>query len=57
MRRLAALAADAGADLREQSRVESLDELDAEHVVIATDGYTHGLLPRLDEVIAPCAAR
>jgi glycine/D-amino acid oxidase-like deaminating enzyme len=53
VRRLAALAADAGADLREQSRVESLDELDAEHVVIATDGYTQGLLPRLDEVIVP----
>jgi gamma-glutamylputrescine oxidase len=49
--RLAALAAEAGADLREQSPVESLDELDAEHVVIATDGYTQGLVPRLDEVI------
>ena len=49
VRRLAGLAADAGVDLREQSRVESLDELDAEHVIIATDGYTQGLLPRLDE--------
>ena len=53
VRRLAALAADAGADLREQSRVEALDQLDAEHVVIATDGYTRGLLPRLDEIIVP----
>lgn len=53
VRRIAALAADAGADLREQSRVDSLDELDAEHVVIATDGYTRGLLARLDEVIVP----
>ena len=53
VRRLAALAADAGADLREQSRVGSLDELDAENVVIATDGYTQGLLARLDEIIVP----
>jgi gamma-glutamylputrescine oxidase len=53
VRRLAALAAEAGADLREQSRVESLDELDAEHVVIATDGYTRGLLPSLDAAISP----
>ncbi|MGH2921936.1 MAG: NAD(P)/FAD-dependent oxidoreductase, partial [Gaiellaceae bacterium] len=53
VRRLAALAAQAGADLREHSRVESLDELDAENVLIATDGYTRGLLPRLDDVIQP----
>lgn len=53
VRRLAALAADAGAELREQSRVGSLEQLDAEHVVIATDGYTQGLLPRLDEIIVP----
>ena len=53
VRRLAGLAADAGAELREQSRIESLDELDAEHVIIATDGYTQGLLPRLDEVVVP----
>jgi gamma-glutamylputrescine oxidase len=53
VRRLAALAAEAGADLREHSRVESLDELDADHVVVATDGYTRGLIPRLDDVITP----
>jgi gamma-glutamylputrescine oxidase len=53
VRRIAALAADAGADLREQSRVESLDELDAEHVLIATDGYTKGLVPSLDGAIRP----
>lgn len=53
VRRLAALAAEAGADLRERSRVESLDELDADHVLVATDGYTKGLLPVLDAAIKP----
>jgi len=53
VRRLAARAAEAGADLREGQRVESLDSLEAEQVVIATDGYTHGLLPELDEAITP----
>jgi gamma-glutamylputrescine oxidase len=53
VRRLAARAAAAGAGFVEESRVESLDELDAENVVIATDGYTHGLLPALDEVVRP----
>src|SRR5436190_6835835 len=52
-RRLAARAADAGADLREHDRVESLDDLDADHVVVATDGYTQGLVPELDAVVAP----
>src|SRR5918999_4843017 len=41
VRRLAARAAQAGADLREHSRVDSLDELEAPVVVLATDGYTH----------------
>ena len=36
-----------------RARVESLDELDADHVVIATDGYTSGLLPELDGAIGP----
>jgi gamma-glutamylputrescine oxidase len=53
VRRLAAEAAAAGAELAELSRVESLDELDAEQVVIATDGYTDGLLPSLDSAIRP----
>jgi glycine/D-amino acid oxidase-like deaminating enzyme len=53
VRRLAGLAADAGAEFREGRRVESLDELDAEQVVIATDGYSRGLLPELDEAIWP----
>jgi gamma-glutamylputrescine oxidase len=53
VRRLAARAAEAGADLREQSRVESLDHLEASVVVLATDGYTRGLLPELDAVVTP----
>jgi glycine/D-amino acid oxidase-like deaminating enzyme len=53
VRGLAALAAEAGADLREHSPVRALDELEAENVVVATDGYTDGLVPRLDEIIVP----
>jgi glycine/D-amino acid oxidase-like deaminating enzyme len=53
VRGLAAAAADAGAELVEHSRVESLDSLDAEQVLIATDGYGRGLLPELDETIWP----
>ena len=53
VRRLAALAAEAGADLREHSRINTIAELDADHVVIATDGYTQGLVPALDEAIKP----
>ena len=53
VRRLAARAAEAGAEIVEESRVESLDELDADHVVIATDGYTSGLVPELDAEIHP----
>jgi glycine/D-amino acid oxidase-like deaminating enzyme len=53
VRRLAAAAAAAGVDIREGSRVVALDELEAEHVVIATDGYGRGLLPELDETIWP----
>jgi gamma-glutamylputrescine oxidase len=53
VRRLAARAADAGAELRERSRVESLDRLEAPVVVLATDGYTGGLVPELDAVVTP----
>ncbi len=48
VRSLARLAAEAGAELREGSRVGSLDELEAERVVVATDGLGHGLVPELD---------
>ncbi len=53
VRRLAQHAADAGAELREWSRVESLKDLGAPNLVIATDGYTNGLVPELDAVIRP----
>ncbi len=53
VRSLAARAATAGADLREHDRVESIDGLDAENVVIATDGYTRGLVSELDTAITP----
>jgi glycine/D-amino acid oxidase-like deaminating enzyme len=53
VRRLAARAVEAGAEIVEETRVESLEKIDADHVVIATDGYTGGLLPELDCAIQP----
>jgi gamma-glutamylputrescine oxidase len=53
VRRLAARAAAAGVELREHERVDSLEQLDAEQVVIATDGYTQGLVVGLDAAIRP----
>jgi len=53
VRRLAERAAEAGAELREHERLDSLDELDADQVVVATDGYTAGLLPELDAAVTP----
>jgi gamma-glutamylputrescine oxidase len=50
VRRLAALAASAGADLREHDRV-GVDALDANLVVVATDGFTGSLLPELAPVV------
>jgi gamma-glutamylputrescine oxidase len=52
VRRLAALAAEDGVEFRTH-RVESLDELDAGHIVIATDGSGRGLLPELDDALWP----
>jgi gamma-glutamylputrescine oxidase len=53
IQRLAAHAAEAGAQLCEHARVGALDELDADRVVIATDGYTDGLVPELAAAIKP----
>jgi gamma-glutamylputrescine oxidase len=50
---LARRAVEAGVDVREQTRIESLADLEAEQVVIATDGSGRGLLAELDEVIWP----
>jgi glycine/D-amino acid oxidase-like deaminating enzyme len=52
VRRLARHAAEAGADVREHTRV-AVDELDADAVVVAGDGYTASLLPELAEAIVP----
>jgi gamma-glutamylputrescine oxidase len=53
VRRLAALAAEEGVGFRQHARVESLDALDAEQIVIATDGSGRGLLPELDDALWP----
>jgi glycine/D-amino acid oxidase-like deaminating enzyme len=53
VRRLAAQAVDAGVDVHEHSRVESLDTVDADSVVVATDGYPSGLLGELEGLIVP----
>jgi gamma-glutamylputrescine oxidase len=53
IRRLAAHAADAGVDIREHDRATSLEDLDAEVVVIASDGYPSGLLSEIDDLVQP----
>jgi gamma-glutamylputrescine oxidase len=52
VRGLAALAAAEGVEFRDH-RVGSLDELEAEQVLIATDGSGRGLLPELDDALWP----
>jgi gamma-glutamylputrescine oxidase len=47
------MAAAEGVEFSEHRRVGSLDELDAEQVLIATDGSGRGLLPELDETLWP----
>lgn len=51
--RLAAAAVAAGAEIVAGSRIGSLTDLAAAHVVVATDGLGAGLLPALDAVIVP----
>ena len=53
VRRLAARAADAGVEIREHDRVDDVTALDAEQVLVATDGYGHGLVPELADSIWP----
>jgi gamma-glutamylputrescine oxidase len=53
VRRIAAGAAAEGVAFREHHRIPSLDELEAEQIVIATDGSGRGLLPELDDAIWP----
>jgi len=54
---VAAAAADAGAEIREHQRLERLDDLEAEAVVVATDGYPSGLLGALEGLIVPTRAQ
>ncbi len=53
VRRLAARAAEAGAEIVEGRRVTDTAELRADTVVIATDGYPSGLLGELEGLIVP----
>jgi gamma-glutamylputrescine oxidase len=53
VRRLAARAAAAGAEIREHDPVEEVGALDADRVLVATDGYGHGLVPELADLIWP----
>jgi glycine/D-amino acid oxidase-like deaminating enzyme len=53
VRRLAGLAAEAGAEIREHDRVEDQEALEAEAIVVATDGYPSGLLGELEGLIIP----
>jgi len=53
VRRLAVAAAEAGVEIREHDRVEQLDLLEAETIVVATDGYPSGLLGELEGLIIP----
>ncbi len=53
VRRLAGLAAEAGVEIHEHSRVASLHDLDADRVLVATDGYPSGLLGSIEGLIVP----
>jgi glycine/D-amino acid oxidase-like deaminating enzyme len=53
VRRLARLAVEAGVEIREHSRVESIGQAGAGVVLVATDGYPSGLLGPLEGLIVP----
>jgi gamma-glutamylputrescine oxidase len=53
VRRLAQRAAAAGVEIVENHRVQSVDDLEAEQVLVATDGYPSGLLGELEGLIVP----
>jgi glycine/D-amino acid oxidase-like deaminating enzyme len=53
VRGLAARAAEAGAEIREHDEVSDVEGLEAAHVVVATDGYGHGLVSELADLIWP----
>jgi gamma-glutamylputrescine oxidase len=51
--KLAARAVDAGVSFDPKHRIESLEQIEAEQIVIATDGSGRGLLPELDDALWP----
>ncbi|MDH4178320.1 MAG: FAD-binding oxidoreductase [Thermoleophilia bacterium] len=53
VRRLAALAVEAGVEIREHARLGSLDDAGGAIVVVCTDGYPSRLLGELDGLIVP----
>ncbi len=53
VRRLAGLAAAAGVEIREHTRVASLAEIEGATAVVCTDGYPSGLLGPLEGLIIP----
>ena len=53
VRRLADRASAAGVDIREHTRIHALDDVAADTVVVATDGYPSGLLGELEGLIVP----
>jgi glycine/D-amino acid oxidase-like deaminating enzyme len=53
VRGLAARATAAGAEIREHDPVEDVEALDADRVLVATDGYGHGLVAELADLIWP----
>jgi glycine/D-amino acid oxidase-like deaminating enzyme len=53
VRSLARRAAEAGVEIRENTRISSVDEALAATVVVATDGYPSGLLGELEGLIVP----
>lgn len=53
IRRLALHAAEVGAEIREHDRVDSVSGLDAELVLVATDGYPAGVSDALDRLVEP----
>ena len=53
VRRIADHAADAGVQIHQHTHVSSVDEVEADVVVVATDGYPSGLLGELEGLIVP----
>ena len=53
VRRLAAAATQAGVEICEHDRVESLERLESDTLLFATDGYPSGLLGELEGLIIP----